>query len=103
MASFATGKYALGICDRCGFQYDLNVFRELTVRQKKTGLKVCKECWEADHPQNMQGVFKVVDPEALRNPLPDTDRVYSTGVFGWNPVMLPQISIRLGAARGVNP
>lgn len=50
---------------------------------------VCPECWEPDHPQNMQGMYVVEDPQAVRNPRPDN----SLGPggsrdiqWGWNPV-----------------
>jgi hypothetical protein len=37
----------------------------------KTGLLVCEECWDPDHPQNHLGREPVNDPQALRNPRPD--------------------------------
>jgi|TARA_R110000751_G_scaffold228294_1_gene329932 hypothetical protein len=64
--AFATGKFALGICDRCGFQYPLS---ELT--KEWTGLMVCKEeCFERKHPQ-LFPIRLTTDPEALRNARPD--------------------------------
>ena len=60
---------------------------------RKTNLMVCPECWEADHPQNMQGMYPVEDPQALRSPRPDKSRAFSGGDYssrgiqwGWNPV-----------------
>lgn len=35
------------ICDRCGFK-----FHSDEIRTEWTGLKVCKNCWEARHPQD---------------------------------------------------
>ena len=69
---FATGKYALGICDVCGFQYKLLSLKEVINNEQPTGMLACKTCWDPDHPQNMQGKYPVFDPEALRNPRPDT-------------------------------
>lgn len=96
MAAFANGKFTIANCDRCGFQYKLTELKEITVRRKKTGLMVCPECWEPDHPQNMQGMYKVVDPQAVHNPRPDTSRAQSVGVAGWNPVFVYNSPIVLG-------
>ena len=72
MTSFARGKWALGICDRCGFEYKLDELQKLVINREEVGLKVCPECWEADHPQNDLGRFPVVDPQALYEPRSDT-------------------------------
>ena len=69
---FSTGKYALGICDICGFQYKLLTLKEVISNEQPTGTLACRTCWDEDHPQNMQGKYPVVDAEALRNPRPDT-------------------------------
>lgn len=92
-SQFASGKYAIAECDRCAFRFELKVLKELIVRTRKTGLLVCPTCWESDHPQNMQGMYPVNDPQALRNPRPDKSRTYE-GVdtssrniqWGWNPI-----------------
>jgi len=89
---FAAGKKAIAICDRCGFQYKLKDLRETTVKMRRTGLLVCKECWEPDQPQNMQGMYPVVDPQALRKPRPDNNLVASRDIqWGWNPVGLNNV------------
>ena len=46
MGNFATGKYAIALCDRCGQQYK---FQRL--RQEWNGLKTCPSCFEPKHPQ----------------------------------------------------
>ena len=46
MAVFASGKYALAICDRCGQQYKF-----LQLKKEWNGLQVCPECYESKHPQ----------------------------------------------------
>lgn len=71
---FATGKYANGLCDRCGFEYKLNTLKELIAKDSPTNLFVCRECWEADHPQNHLGEARIYDPQALRNARPDPAR-----------------------------
>lgn len=81
---FATGKYALGVCDICGFQYKLSTLKDVVANERSTGLLACKSCWDEDHPQNLQGKYPVHDPEALRNPRPDTGLAASrelTGVY----------------------
>ena len=59
MATFASGKYAIAICDRCGQQ---NKFTQL--KQEWNGLKVCPECFETKHPQLDPG-YHAADAEAL--------------------------------------
>jgi hypothetical protein len=69
---FATGKIALGICDRCGFEYYLKELRKEIVKGTVNNLKVCPECFDPDHPQLHLGEFPVDDPQALRDPRPDS-------------------------------
>ena len=96
---FASGKYAIATCDRCGQQYKLKELRKLTIKTKQVSIKVCGECWEEDQPQLQLGMYPVNDPQALREPRPDTSYIVS-GVntlgspesgsriiqWGWNPV-----------------
>lgn len=107
MASkFSSGKWAISICDRCGFQYQLKELKTLTIKTKNVNIKVCQECWEPDQPQLSLGLYPVDDPQALRDPRPDTSYVQAglTGLqltpddnggpsggsrdiqWGWNPV-----------------
>ena len=90
---FASGKNAISECDRCGQQYKLKALKELIVRTRKTNVMVCPTCWDVDHPQNMQGMYPVEDPQALRNPRTDKSRAFTGGDYssrgiqwGWNPV-----------------
>lgn len=69
---FAAGKRALGICDRCGFQYYLKELKEEMRKDNPTGLRTCPECWDGDHPQLQLGNQIVDDPQTLRNPRPDS-------------------------------
>jgi hypothetical protein len=111
---FASGKWAISECDRCGFQYKLKQLRELVIKTKNVNLLVCPTCWEPDQPQLQLGMYPVDDPQALRNPRPDTTYVqagltglriaFGTGIeqdedgtpsggsrqiqWGWNPVGL---------------
>jgi hypothetical protein len=70
---FASGKYALGICDVCGQQFPLTTLKPLTIKGHRTGIMACPADWNADHPQNKLGEVRVDDPQALRNPRPDID------------------------------
>ena len=69
---FASGKKAIATCDRCGFKYKLKELRKLTIKTKSTNILVCPSCWEPDQPQLQIGMYPVDDPQALRNPRPDT-------------------------------
>jgi hypothetical protein len=69
---FASGKKAIAICDRCGFKYKLKELKKLTIKTKSTNILVCPSCWEPDQPQLQIGMYPVDDPQALRNPRPDT-------------------------------
>jgi hypothetical protein len=68
---FAAGRIAIAECDRCGQRYKLKQLKELVIRTKKTNMLVCPTCWEPDHPQNLQGMYPVQDPQALKNPRRD--------------------------------
>ena len=69
---FASGKWAIAMCDRCGQQYKLKQLKKLTIKTKQVNILVCPECWEPDQPQLSLGMYPVDDPQALRNPRPDT-------------------------------
>ena len=66
MARFASGKDAYGISDRSGFRYRL---REM--RTEWNGFKVGPDEYEPKHPQ-LEPIRSFPDPEALRDPRPDT-------------------------------
>lgn len=103
---FASGKKAIAICDRCGFQFRLKNLKSLVIKTKNVNTLVCNECWEPDQPQLQLGMYPGDDPQGLRNPRPDSSYVQS-GVsvggtpsggsreiqWGWNPV---------GGARGID-
>ena len=67
MGGFASGKHALAICDRCGFEYDY-----LQIREEWNGSRVCPECFEVKHPQ-LEPPFAKADAEALRHARPDRE------------------------------
>ena len=96
---FASGKWAISQCDRCGQRFKLKQLKTEIIKQRKYDLLVCPECWDPDHPQLLLGTFPVEDPQAVRNPRRDTTYVTS-GInvdgfpsggsrdtqWGWNPV-----------------
>jgi hypothetical protein len=106
---FASGKHAIAECDRCGQRYKLKQLKKLVVKQQIKNILVCPECWEPDQPQLSLGLFPVNDPQAVRNPRPDTSYIVS-GIgpdgspeggsriiqWGWNPV-------GMGYDNGVTP
>jgi hypothetical protein len=69
---FASGKWAIAECDRCGFRFKLKQLKTLVIKTKNVNLLVCPTCWEKDQPQLQLGMYPVNDPQALRNPRPDT-------------------------------
>jgi hypothetical protein len=69
---FSSGKYAIAQCDRCSFRFKLSKLRTLVIKTKNVNIRVCPECFEADHPQLKLGMFPVNDPQAVRNPRTDT-------------------------------
>ncbi len=70
-SAFASGKHAIGTCDRCGQVHRLKDLKKLTIKLRLTPLRVCPSCWEADHPQWMTGMLPIIDPQALSEPRPD--------------------------------
>jgi hypothetical protein len=96
---FASGKYSIAECDRCGQRFKLKQLKEEIIKTKRYNLLVCSECWDPDQPQLQLGMYPVYDPQAVRNPRRDTTYVTSgTNVdgfpsggsrdiqWGWNPV-----------------
>jgi hypothetical protein len=103
-SKFASGKFAIAQCDRCNFRFKLKQLRNLIIKTKNVNILVCPECWEPDQPQLSLGLYPVNDPQAVRNPRPDSSYIVAgldvdgdpsggSRIFqwGWNPV---------GGARG---
>lgn len=71
---YASGKHALGLCDRCGRQRKLTDLVYQILDGKNTNWLVCPEdCLEQDQPQYQIGRYPIVDPQAIQNPRPDPD------------------------------
>jgi hypothetical protein len=78
---YASGKFSIAECDRCGQRYMLKQLKKLTIKTKLTNIKVCPECWEPDQPQLQLGMYPVYDPQAVREPRPDIS-YYQAGTTG---------------------
>jgi hypothetical protein len=78
---FSSAKNSIAECDRCGFRYKLKELKKLTIKTKQVSIKVCKTCWEPDQPQLQLGMYPVSDPQAVREPRPDTS-YYQSGYSG---------------------
>lgn len=79
-------KHAYGFCDRTGFRYPLD---ELVYEYRdgtRTGMRVGKDVFDEDHPQNFIGRVRTDDRQSLVDPRPDTA---VESLFGWNPVGNP--------------
>ena len=74
---YSSGKNSISECDRCGQRYKLNQLRKLTIKLKQVSIKVCPECFELDQPQLHLGIYPVFDPQAVREPRPDTSYAVS--------------------------
>jgi hypothetical protein len=89
---FASGKYAISQCDRCDQRYKLKELRTQTVKTKPFKIKVCKSCWDPDHPQLQLGMYPVNDPQAVREPRPDLSYIVS-GTSGLQELLTDSTSI----------
>ena len=74
---YASGKHAISQCDRCGERYKLKELKKLVIKTKQVSILVCPECWDPDQPQLHLGMYPVNDPQAIREPRPDTSYVVS--------------------------
>ena len=81
MAKFSSGKNALAISDRSGFQYPYRL-----MKREWNGLLVGPDEYEPKHPQ--LGPFrKVQDPQALVEPRPEQHLESQRNIqYGFNPV-----------------
>ena len=90
---FASGKNAISQCDRCDQRYKLRELRTQTVKTKPFKIKVCKSCWDPDHPQLQLGMYPVNDPQAVREPRPDLSYLVS-GTNGLQELLTDSTSIQ---------
>jgi hypothetical protein len=81
-SKYASAKNSIAQCDRCGFRYKLTQLKRLVIKTKNVNILVCPECWEPDQPQLQLGMYPVNDPQAVRNPRPDSPSYYQSGLNG---------------------
>ncbi len=96
---YASGKHAIAECDRCGQRYKLKELKKQVLKTKIYNIKVCPTCWDPDQPQLQLGMYPISDPQAVREPRPDTS-YFASGLdelgnisggsrifqWGWAPV-----------------
>ena len=82
---YARGKYAYGYCDKTGFRYPLSDLVYEVEKGIRTGLRVGKDVFDPDQPQNWVGVIPITDPQALFDPRPN-GATAGRGLFSWDPV-----------------
>ena len=78
---FASGKFSIAMCDRCGQRYKLKELKKEVIKTKMYNIKVCPECWDPDQPQLQLGMYPVDDPQAVLEPRNDSTYV-TAGVNG---------------------
>ena len=81
-SKYSSGKHAIAQCDRCNFRYPLKQLKRLVIKTKNVNILVCPECWEPDQPQLSLGLYPVNDPQAVRNPRPDSPSYIQAGLNG---------------------
>ena len=81
-SKYSSGKNAIAQCDRCNFRYKLKQLKRLVIKTKNVNILVCPECWEPDQPQLLLGMTPVSDPQAVRNPRPDSPSYFQAGLNG---------------------
>jgi hypothetical protein len=78
----------------------LKELRTQTVKTKPFKIKVCKSCWDPDHPQLQLGMYPVNDPQAVREPRPDLSYLVS-GTSGLQELLTDSTSIQgIGYSEG---
>ena len=101
---YASGKNSIAQCDRCGFRYKLKQLKRLVIKTKNVNILVCPECWEPDQPQLSLGLYPVNDPQAVRNPRPDSPSYYQSGLNGLQTIvqtgpLTTETGVPLGGSR----
>jgi|TARA_R100001086_G_scaffold194367_1_gene111279 hypothetical protein len=85
-SSYTSGKHAFGFCDRTGFRYPLKDLVPQIENLRPNGLLVGRDVVDKDQPQLQLGRLRTADPQALRNPRPDTGEAESRRLYAWDPV-----------------
>lgn len=91
---YSRGSRALGLCDRCGLTWLLKELREEVQHRQLTGMKVCPDCFDGDHPQNFVGENFQPEFQALWDPRPDSGAATSRRLMSWDPVGVGNLEMR---------
>lgn len=67
-----SGKFALGLCDRCSLRYPLGELKWEIVNGERSGQRVCGDCFDIDHPQYQLSKIKFGDEFSVPDPRPQT-------------------------------
>jgi hypothetical protein len=94
MNDFAAGKYAYSFCDRCGQRYDYGELKPEFLNLKRTGLRVCPECYDIDHEQLQIGRLNIEDRIALQHPRVDQAQEESRALWSWAPIGHPTTKLK---------
>ena len=86
MSSYAEGKKAFWFCARTGFRYPLKDLVPQIENGRPNGLLVGRDVVDEDQPQLQLGRLNMDDPQALRDPRPDTGEAESRKLYAWDPV-----------------
>lgn len=89
MPAYARGSKAFGFCDLTGRRYPLSELVWEIKLGRRTGFRVGKDVVDPDHPQLYLGRIKINDPQALKDPRPDTSQAQANALWGWNPIGNP--------------
>jgi len=81
-SKYSSGKNAIAQCDRCNFRYKLSQLKRLVIKTKNVNILVCPSCWDPDQPQLQLGMYPVSDPQAVRDPRPDSPSYFQSGLNG---------------------
>lgn len=105
-SKYSSGKNAIAQCDRCNFRYKLKQLKRLVIKTKNVNILVCPECWEPDQPQLSLGLYPVNDPQAVRNPRPDSNSYYQSGLNGLQTIvqtgpLQDETGVPLGGSRTI--
>lgn len=78
---YSSGKFTQAACDRCAEWTKLSKLKKIVLKDNVTNIKVCNRCWEPSHPQLQLGRYPVVDPQAVREPRPDSPEITPSPIY----------------------
>jgi hypothetical protein len=81
-----SGKFTLGLCDRCSQRYSLGELKWEIVNSEQTGRRLCADCWDVDHPQYRLSKVKLGDEFTVPDIRPQSD-ADATRVYNWADMM----------------